>query len=372
MRLAAAEGDDAGSPGDEPAYKVDAVNADLKKQKFDMDAILRDGKAPAGGWAAFDSYYNDYILARWSLPAGRAALPDYRKQLRNSLHIAKGAAHDHLNDLALEFMKAHAAENYHPAVRVNAMLMIGDLNRVEPIGGAAVAPLPEALTMLLDAVKSGKLPDAVRAAAMVGILRHAEVGIADENARRSLTAAMLRVTAEDPPAGPAAPGREWILGQAVETLGLLKSVGEDAAVYKALLKTVDDGKLRLCTRCIAAASLGKLNYADAAGIDPSQAAGTLAQLASDACVDELRRTTDAGSETLRRRTKQRLDAVLAALKPIAALAHEPQQPALAALQKDLKDLSDLLDDKAHKDDNMKPRIEDLRKKLEAWLQKKPA
>ena len=70
--------------------------------------------------------------------------------------------------------------------------------------------------------------------------------------------------------------------------------------------------------------------------------------------------------------KQRLDAVSAALKAIAALAHEPQQPALAELQKDLKDLSELLDDKGHKDDNMKPRIEDLRKKLEAWLQKKPA
>ena len=135
--------------------------------------------------------------------------------------------------------------------------------------------MPEALKVLLAAVENGKLPDAVRAAAMVGILRHAEAGIRDEDARRSLTAAMLRLTAEDPPTGPAAPGREWILAQAVETLGLLGSVGEDDAVYKAMLKTVDDGKLRLCTRSIAAESLGQLNYAGAAGIDPSEAAATL-------------------------------------------------------------------------------------------------
>ena len=56
-----------------------------------------------------------------------ANLPEYRKQLRNNLHRAKGDSHDHLNVLVLEFMKRHVAENYHPAVRVNAMLMIGEL-----------------------------------------------------------------------------------------------------------------------------------------------------------------------------------------------------------------------------------------------------
>ena len=136
---------------------------------------------------------------------------------------------------------------------------------------------------------------------MVGILRHAEAGIADEDVRRSLTAAMLRVTAEDPPTGPAAPGREWILAQAVETLALLKSPGEDAAVCNALLKTTGESKLRLCTRCIAAESLGKLDYSGATGIDPMQAATTLAQLVVDACAYESGQTKDVGSEALRRR-----------------------------------------------------------------------
>ena len=45
--------------------------------------------------------------------------------------------------------------------------------------------------------------------------------------------------------------------------------------------------------------------------------------------------------------KQRLDAVLAALKADRGAGAEPQQPLLAELQKDVKDLSDLLDDKRH-------------------------
>jgi hypothetical protein len=381
MRLAAesSDADAAASPPEN--YDELTVDETLKKDAGQVNQILMAGNFGPGDQPLFDDFYQQYFLARWTQVKNIVAnpskkvpgLPIWRKELRNS-HLGKrsgaAAVHDHLNTLVLDFMKKLAAGNYHPAVRVNAMLAIGELNTVEPPPKAV--PLPEALTVLLDAVKSSNLSDAIRAAAMVGILRHAEAGIGDDDVRRSLTAAMLRVTAEDPPTGPAAPGREWILAQAVETLALLKSPGEDAAVYNALLKTAGESKLRLCTRCVAAESLGKLDYSGATGIDPMPAAATLAQFAIDACAYELGQTTDAGSEALRRQLKQRLDAVLAALKAIATLAHEPQQPALAELQKSLKDLSELLDDKGHKDENMKPRIEDLRKKIDAWLQKKPA
>ena len=86
-------------------------------------------------------------------------------------------------------MQKLAAGNYHPAVRVNAMLMIGDLNRVEQ----PPTPLPEALTVMIAAVQSDQLSDAVRATAMVGIKRHVAAGISEEDARKTLTAAMLKI-----------------------------------------------------------------------------------------------------------------------------------------------------------------------------------
>jgi hypothetical protein len=146
-----------------------------------------------------------------------------------------------------------------------------------------------------------------------------------------------------------------------------------------MIKTASDAKLPLSTRCIAAESLGRLNYAGAAGIDPVEAAVALGQLAIDVCRQELQSSKETGYGVSRRRLKQRLDAVLFALggdgdadhKGIASLAQEPQQPFLDELQKNIKELSDLLDDKARKDDDMKPPVEDLQKKLEAWLQKKP-
>ena len=65
-------------------------------------------------------------------------LPKERKDFRNNhLRNRSGTApdvHDHLNELVLDFMKKLVAGDFHPAVRVNAMLMIGELNRVEPSG----------------------------------------------------------------------------------------------------------------------------------------------------------------------------------------------------------------------------------------------
>ena len=147
-----------------------------------------------------------------------------------------------------------------------------------------------------------------------------------------------------------------------------------------MLKTVSETKLPFCTRSIAAESLGQLDYSGAAGIDATEAAAAIGQFAVQICEEELRSVRDTGNAVSRRRVKQRLEAVLTALggtgeggrKGIVSLAREPQRPWIGELQKDLKDLGDLLDDVRHKDENMKPRVEELRKKLDAWLQKKPA
>ncbi len=171
--------------------------------------------------------------------------------------------------------KLAAGNSYHPAVRVNAMLMIGELNRVEQ----PPTPLPEALDVMIAAVQSPKLSDAVRATALVGIKRHVVAGISDEEVRKKLTAALLKVAADDLPAGATRDGREWILRQALEILGRSGSVGENNAVFTLLAKTLSDAKLPLKIRTAAAESLGRLNYSGATGINPADVAAILGQLA---------------------------------------------------------------------------------------------
>jgi hypothetical protein len=366
----------------EKKYENLPVDTALSREKSKIGAMLRDGKfATSQAKDDFDNFYKNYFLARWSLQTDvRNLALHYRQELSNNFKAAKtGAVHDHLHELVLDFMKMLIDRDFHPAVKVNAMLMIGELNSVEQIGRDAAVPSPEALTVLIAAVENAKLPDGLRAAAMVGILRHASAGVLSADAQQAITVAMLELAAADLPAGSAASGRAWIAAQAVEILGVLGKVGANNAVFTALFKIVADGKLPILVRGAAADSLGRLNYSSATDINAAQTAAALCQFALDACTEELRAAKDTRAQPFRRRMVHRLDAVLMALigedeknpKGIASLAPADQKALLAALQKDVKDAVDVLDDKRQETEDMKPTVMQLQKKLEAWLQKKP-
>jgi hypothetical protein len=364
----AADGPEAAAEA-QPKYAEMPVDDGERRNYNTINPMLMAGKfSDPGQQKAFDDYYQKYFLARWTEVKNITSLPAFRKELRNS-HLGKKSAgtqvHDYLNALVLDFMKKLASDGYHPAVAVNAMLMIGELNSVE----SPPTPWPQALEVMLAAVSDEKLPDAVRAAAMVGIQRHATAKIAEQDARRAVTSAMLGLASNDLPAGSDRSGREWILGQAVETLGSLGAVGENNAVFKLLLKTVADSKLSRSTRAIAAEALGRLNYNGAAGISPLETGKVLGRFVSDGCADELRKAKSSEKGISRRRMQQCLTAATAALKAVSALARDPaQQTPLADLQKNLETTSGKIAEWREGDDRQEP-VEQLQGDLEAWLKK---
>jgi hypothetical protein len=356
----------------QPAAAPLPVNMNLKRNTAKVNQMLSEGKFDAGGQQMFDDFYQQYLLPQWTHDPNN--LPKFRHDLANQLRKKNAGApttvHDHLNALLMDFMQKLAAGNYHPATRANAMLMIGELNRVEQ----PPAPLPEALASMIAAVQSRQLLDGVRAAAMVGIKRHVSVGLADDDARKAVTAAMLHVAAEPLPRGTARDGREWILRQALDVLGRLGSVGDGNAVFTALLKTLGDGKLPMRARTAAADALGRLNYAGTSGINPADVAAVVCQFAIDVCADELRQVKSSGDPVSPQRMMERLSAALAVLaggeddsrKGISALGDANQQAAIGELRKTIEGMTDRLGGKAIDSDA----VEELRTKLEAWLKKK--
>ncbi len=349
----------------------------FKRQESKIDAILMTGRfADQEEQQKVDDFYSTYFLARWTLLKNLSHLHDFRnKDLRNHLAAAQERGGPRSSDaLVLDFMKKLAAGNYHPAVRVNAMLAIGELNSVEPTPNTPAVPLPEALKVLLAAVESSKLPDGVRAAAMVGI--RASRGGGDPGRRRPPIAHRRHAPLDgrgsadgsrrarprvDPRPGRRDVGAAGFGGRRQRRFqGNAQDGFRDQASF---LHPADRGgvvgTIELCGR--------RRDRSRGGG-------GRSAQFAIDACVDELGRTNEGRR---RRGVATPIEAasgrrVGGAARQIAPLAQEPQRPLIEELQKDLKDLSDLLDDNRHKDENMKPRVEELRKKLEAWLQKKPA
>jgi len=368
---------------EQPKTKYEEMEVDdtLKKNVNKVNPMLMNGKFAAGEKELFDEYFEKYVLAKWTHVNDITSLPKFRDELANQLKKRSSAAevHDHLNALVLEFMQNLAAGPYHPAVQINAMLMIGELNSVE----SPVTPMPEALGVLVASASNAKLTDAVRAAAMVGIRRHVTVGAADAEARKSLSTAMLKLATEDLPGGPTEAGREWIQAQAIDILGRLGSLGDNNAVFKALVKKLGDPKLSLSTRSVAADSLGRLNFANASGVNPLDTAAVIGQYVADACNEELKmvkelEAKDAEQGVSRRRMKRQLNAALSALtggedknrKSILSLAKDPaQQNLMAALQKSIEAMTSIIDNRNSEKDDLKKGVEDLRTKLETWLKK---
>ena len=125
-------------------YKQDRVPRSLlqdrsKRMKLrnDINRVLA-GRSPVN--ENFDKWYKFFILPRMTryepiadtVPNPLGQLSEWRYEFYQDLRIAakNEVVHGRLNNLVFDYMSEVVKENYHPAVRYNAMLIIGDLNNV--------------------------------------------------------------------------------------------------------------------------------------------------------------------------------------------------------------------------------------------------
>lgn len=283
----------------------------LKTKRTEVQRWLRGGEIPADQRRVFESYFKEYEIGRWTQPDQLNQLPIRRRELINALKTAKiSSAHDELVALSLDFLGTLAGEpKRHPAARFNAMMAIGELNRREA-DGEDPQPLPEALPLLLGASGDVNQIDAVRVAAILGLYRHAALGIADAQFRdNQLIPAMLALVQSKTAAGRAPEGHAWMRSRAIDVLGMLGEMGQQGAVPKALAVIVADRDEDLLVRCAAARALGSLVYPANHGLDAWKLSSELGQLASDACLAEFERM-DKEAEQEKRKQRRPLGAMM--------------------------------------------------------------
>ena len=356
-------------------YLVVPVDDAQKRERNNVMGILRNQKFEAGQEEAFDNYYRRYFLPRWTQPSNISSLPLLRRELRNNLLMGKtGPPHTRLNAIILDYMGKMAKANVHPAARVNAMLMIGELNELEPVrAGDAPVPLSAALPVLLNTIDDQQQIDPVKVAALVGVTRHAQFGRLTPEATTAIQRTMIQLASSSGAPARSADGHAWMRALAAKTLGLLGSLGENGAVPRLLASLVQDQQLDMLVRCQAAAALGNLNYGGGAGLNVSQLIGALGQLAADAIGEEAKTFEDDPESFSGRRIKGRLVAVRQGLvgndddeqsQGISPLATGENQRAFAALRSTIDDALTLFDDKQMDD-------ADLVEKLQAAAAKVP-
>lgn len=239
-----------------------------KRARSKIGGILRSGKATS---AEEEKHFTDffrYRLAEMTWKENVTSLPDMRKKLKNYLSQAgRGAApdlHDRLNKWILEdFEKVAKDARYPRAIRLNCVLMIGDLDQREPAFGAnpGEIPLPEAEPVLFSLFNDENQHAALRIEALRGLMRHAEHDLTGNQRSELLAAAVKLIEAKEPPKGKSAVGHLWMRMLSCGMVGILAGKGAEAnkpEVVDALQLLISDKSVPLWARCYAANTFGSL------------------------------------------------------------------------------------------------------------------
>lgn len=165
-------------------------------------------------------------------------------------------AFEEIRKLAFEFLKPLTTDQYHPFTRVNAMLLIGDLNEKEHVSLGKVPPKPwkPALEFMLEQLEGGKLPSGIQAAALWGVDRHARFGIDSKELKQRAQQYLLSIAKKS--------GQDthpWMRRRAIRALGHLNSAGEQGEVVDLLLKVAGNSEEAFSLRGEALRSIGYID-----------------------------------------------------------------------------------------------------------------
>ncbi len=192
--------------------------------------------------------------------------------------------HEEMVQEVLKFVaeKQLTTAKYHPYTRVNVVLLIGELNQLEPGYKATDVPSPyePALKFLVDLIEQPDQSEAVIAAALYGIDRHARFEVRSQAlvARTVPVLLELAASSKDPQNNEGPGTHPWIRKRALRAVGHLGQIGQQGEVVKVLQKILGNPDETLLLRAEAARAFGFLNILRAPGVQPKQLAYQIAVL----------------------------------------------------------------------------------------------
>ncbi len=280
----------------------------------------------------FDTFYKRGLFAGMTQLDSVGELAQRRRDfLTQYLRRARDPAIlRRVNGLALKAMAYLIRSNdFHPAVRFNAILILGQLDRIPAVEVGVEkrppTPLPEALPVLFRFFNAEKMPDAIKVGALLGILRHARYGVIDDRDGIHAAKLLALLRADTPPPDRDPDAHVWMRRRAAEILGTMGQSGGNPQVVAALVALLGDRQTTLELRCTAASALGRLKVQSSTNTDPNVLAAGLAKLAFDVCELENEAITNRQELPSKRRVGYRLKAVaqgLAALEKIGTARHQ--------------------------------------------------
>lgn len=255
------------------------------KNRQRLMTIVREGKWTADAEEEMVRDWLEFYVRSITWKEHLANLHSVRKELKKQLiNTGKAPAadlHKRLNDMTLKVCTEVAQDPRYPrAVRYNCMLMLGELDEREYNSntGDTAVPLPAATTEMLDTVADAKQHLFIRLAAVIGLKRHAQLGIAPALQGR-VADTLLGVLQKPAAEGKVAIGQVWLRFVVADLLHAMiekKIAVDQAKLATALAALIDDEASPTWARAKLAGELGKLN---GASVPPAQILPTVKVLA---------------------------------------------------------------------------------------------
>jgi len=223
--------------------------------------LLKSGKAASAEDVKTFADYCRLLIAELTWKENIPSLPEKRKSVKTKeLSKLGGAAapdlHDQLNKMILDEMQKVAKDKRYPrAVRLNCVLMIGELDQSEPHGLTAGTPLPEATPVLMGIFADESLHYALRIDALVCLNRHVNADLPADRRRALVDSLASLLKTKDAPKGKSPLGHMWLRMVACEVIETMAAQGEEAdqpEVIAGLKSLIGEKDTDLWLRCRAA------------------------------------------------------------------------------------------------------------------------
>jgi hypothetical protein len=266
------------------------IKPNAAKLKLSAENAIRN---PAGIGAAqedVDNYLRGFFFPSMTQTTAEALgeIATLRERLIKQYigQAGNAATQEYLIGQTFNFARGMARNNFHPAVRYNAALILGDLN--SKVSDPQV-PLKQATEELLELTEQEQfnkipVPESVRLGAVLGLERHARLGI-DSSLADRLTKAMIGVISSKAPEDVDPAVHDWLRSTAALTLANQYAKSPNREAQAAIISLIVDSTANLDDRCLAAAALERITFAAGADIDGKASTDAMGKLTLDVITD---------------------------------------------------------------------------------------
>jgi uncharacterized membrane protein YgcG len=260
------------------------------KLKLASEAAIRNPAGIGASQEDVDNYLRGFFFPSMTQTTAEALgeIATLRERLIKQYigQAGNAATQEYLIGQTFNFARGMARNNFHPAVRYNAALILGDLN--SKVSDPQV-PLKQATEELLELVEQEQfnkipVPESVKLGAVLGLERHARLGI-DPSLADRLVKAMIGVINSKAPEDVDPAVHDWVRSTAALTLANQYAKTPNREAQAAIVSLIVDGTANLDDRCLAAAAFERITFSAGADIDGKASTDAMGKLTLDVITD---------------------------------------------------------------------------------------